>query len=182
MFVLSEPMFTVALYCFNYGYFVPRTTTMMAMTTVRQPIRQGTATGWRIFGQWVMFNHARLGSVRSLASRCTDRRSQLPNNLLCTVISASCTLDAFWVARVSGARSRIVFLRFALEALARVVRFGPCLPRARFRCVWFFIEIFFMLAIIPFELRCVLLLSLLSSVESICQFVIAGRNVFILVG
>lgn len=46
----------------------------------------------------------------------------------------------------------------------------------------FFIEIFFMLAIIPFELRCVLLLSLLSSVESICQFVIAGRNVFILVG
>lgn len=143
MFVLSEPMFTVALYCFNYGYFVPRTTTMMAMTTVRQPIRQGTATGWRIFGQWVMFNHARLGSVRSLASRCTDRRSQLPNNLLCTVISASCTLDAFWVARVSGARSRIVFLRFALEALARVVRFGPCLPRAWFRCVWFFIEIFF---------------------------------------
>lgn len=182
MFVLSEPMFTVALYCFNYGYFVPRTTTMMAMTTVRQPIRQGTATGWRIFGQWVMFDHARLGSVWSLASRCTDRRSQLPNNLLCTVISASCTLDAFWVARVSGTRSRIVFFALCSWGARACRSFWSLFAARKIQVCLIFYRDFFLLAIIPFELRCVLLLSLLSSVESICQFVIAGRNVFIFVG
>ena len=140
MFVLSEPMFTVALYCFNYGYFVPRTTTMMAMTTVRQPIRQGTATGWRIFGQWVMFNHARLGSVRFQM-----HWSEIPIAKQPAMHSYKCKLHAGCILSCESERSeeQDCFLRFALEALARVVRFGPCLPRAWFRCVWFFIEIFF---------------------------------------